>query len=187
MVSAIVEHVQRGNFDEDLLLVERYLSGEPAAFESLYRKYYDRVFVIAKGVVLDAEEAADTTQEIFRLVMKNLARFDQRARFSTWLYRIAVNRSIQQARSVKRRGKGISLDTVTEVGQADAQPDEGDPRIEAALAELSSTDRAILTLFYWQELSLNDIASSIGCTANACKTRLFRARERFRDAYERMQ
>ena len=56
--------------------------------------------------------------------------------------------------------------------------------MQATLAKLAPADRALLVLFYWEELSLQDIADSIGCGVNAAKTRLYRARERFRVIYE---
>jgi RNA polymerase sigma-70 factor (ECF subfamily) len=57
-------------------------------------------------------------------------------------------------------------------------------KVEDALEALQPADRAVLTLFYWDDLSLQEIGESLGCSANAAKTRLFRARERFKEAYE---
>jgi RNA polymerase sigma-70 factor (ECF subfamily) len=185
VVTAIVNRVQNPSFDADTLLIERYLAGDQSAFEALYRNYYDVVYSVAKGILGDSDEAADATQEVFRLVLRNLKRFDRRARFSTWLYRIAINRSIQQARLLARRPKAIPLDAAAAVS-TDAG-EIADPRIQQALQELSPSDRAILVLFYWQELSLAEIAAAMECSANACKTRLFRARERFREAFERAE
>lgn len=184
MVSAIHEQPKGAGFDEDLILVDRVLAGDAAAFQALFARYHDKVFSIARGVLLDSEEAADAVQEVFTLVFRKLHRFDRRSRFSTWLFRIAVNRSIQQARKLKYRSRQVEL---TEASEAAVQPEETvtvDPHIAKTLAALSPADRALLTLFYWDELSLNEIAGSLGCSVNAAKTRLFRARERFRAAYE---
>jgi len=185
VVTAIVNRVQDSTFDADILLIERFLAGDQGAFETLYRNYYDIVYSVAKGVLGDPEEAADTTQEVFRLVMRNLKRFDRRARFSTWLYRIAINRSIQQARSLHRRPRAMPLDAASAVSHETTEA--ADPRIQQALQQLAPSDRAILILYYWQELSLAEIATTMQCSANACKTRLFRARELFREAFERVE
>lgn len=186
MVSAIVNSAKVESFDEDRVLIDRFLSGEAEAFERLYTRYYDKVFSVARGVLMDADEAADAVQEIFTLVYKNLGRFDNRARFSTWLFRIAVNRSIQQARANRLRSRQSPLnDAITQ--EADPVEVDSDPKVEAALAELSASDRAILSLFYWEELSLNEIAESMGCSPNAAKTRLYRARERFREKYDALE
>lgn len=186
VVSAIVNSAKVESFDEDRVLIDRFLSGEAEAFERLYTRYYDKVFSVARGVLMDADEAADAVQEIFTLVYKNLGRFDNRARFSTWLFRIAVNRSIQQARANRHRNRQSPLnDAITQ--EADPVEVDSDPKVEAALAELSASDRAILSLFYWEELSLNEIAESMGCSPNAAKTRLYRARERFREKYDALE
>lgn len=183
-MSALIDKAKATGFDEDVLLIERYLAGDEGAFERLYAKYYDRVYALAKGVLFDAEEAADAVQEIFTLVYRHLRRFDRRARFSTWLFRVAVNRSIQQSRKLKVRPRQTEL-TEDIAQEAEPAPSIGDARIEAAMATLHPADRAALVLFYWEDLSLQEIAESLGCSVNAAKTRLYRARERFRIAYER--
>lgn len=172
-------------FDEDLILVERVLGHDEEAFHSLYEKYYEKVFNIARGILLDSDDAADAVQEIFTVVFQKLDKFDRRSKFSTWLFRIAVNRSIQQSRRLKWKKRiadvGENLDFIPEATSAE---EPTDPAIPHVMAELSPNDRAILTLFYWDELTHQEIADSLGCSPNAAKTRLFRARERFKVIYE---
>jgi len=182
-LSAVIDRPKNDSFDEDAYLVDRYLSGDESVFELIYRKYYEKVFAIARGVLIDSDEAADAVQEIFTLVYRHIRRFDRRSKFSTWLFRIAVNRSIQEAR--KHRFKNRTVELTEAAGkEAPVTTEEMDPQIQAALSNLAPQDRALLTLFYWEELSLNEIAESIGCNVNAAKTRLYRARERFRLHYE---
>ena len=183
MLTLTVDRAKAGTFDEDLVLVERFLAGDTTAFEALYARYYDKVLSIARGVLLDTDEAADAVQEVFTLVYRNLHRFDRRARFSTWLFRITVNRSIQEARRNRHRSKHVELDEAF-AQAAPEDPEPPDPQVGAAMAKLAPADRALLALFYWDELSLGEIAESLGCNVNAAKTRLYRARERFRAVYE---
>ena len=89
-----------------------------------------------RGVLFDAEEAADTVQEIFTLVYRHLHRFDRRARFSTWLFRIAVNRSIQQSRRLKVRPRQTELNEAVAEEPEPTSASFSDPRIEACLARL---------------------------------------------------
>jgi len=181
MVSAVLDHGRLDTLDEDALQIERFLNGDVRAFDHLYTKYYDKVYAIARGVLLDAEEAADTVQEVFTLVHRHLYRFDRRARFSTWLFRIAVNRSIQDSRKRRRRPLTIEL---TEVAQHEsAEMTQTDPRINVAMSKLRPDDRALLLLYYWEELSLQEIAETLNTNVNATKTRLYRAREKFRALY----
>ncbi len=185
-MSTVHERSRIAEYDEDAILVDRAVAGDEGAFQVLFHRYYNKVFAISRGVLLDAEEAADAVQEIFTLVFRNLGRFDRRSRFSTWLFRIAVNRSIQQARKSKHRRHDVPLmqaeDSAAEVEFDDA----GEPEIEVTMFRLHPADRALLTLFYWDELTLHEIGESLGCSANAAKTRLFRVRERFRGQYEKV-
>ncbi|AIE87871.1 RNA polymerase sigma factor [Fimbriimonas ginsengisoli] len=182
-MSALFEKTRASTYDEDLALVERFLSGDQTAFEALYAKYYDKVFSIACGILVDHDEAADAVQEVFTLVYRHLGRFDRRSRFSTWLFRVAVNRSIQEARRHRHRWRNVELDETT-AGAAPEEADTSDPKVQATLLRMVPADRALLVLFYWEELSLQEIADSLGCNVNAAKTRLYRARERFRMLYE---
>ena len=183
-VSVLFEHAGGAPFDEDLHLVDRFLGGDRHAFTRIYEKYFDKVTAISRGILLDADEAADAVQEIFTLVYRHLHKFDRRARFSTWLFRIAVNRSIQHARSGRHRTKHVELIEAADRPIEEREVEATDPRIATSMEKLQPADRALLTLFYWEELSLQEIADSIGCGVNAAKTRLFRARERFRQHYE---
>lgn len=180
-MSKALQPFQAATSDEDSVLITRFLSGDEGAFSAIYSRYHDKVFSIARGILLYPEDAADAVQEIFTLVYRNLVRFDRRSRFSTWLFRVAVNRSIQEARRTRRHRHGELNETLA---QTEIEDDGSDPRVSAALARLSPGDRAVLALFYWEELSLTDIGASLGCAPNAAKTRLYRARERFRAAYE---
>jgi RNA polymerase sigma-70 factor (ECF subfamily) len=184
VVSAVIDKTKALGFDEDLLLVERFLAGDASAFESLYAKYYDKVFSLARGVLLGYDEAQDATQEVFALVHRHLHRFDRRSRFSTWLFRIAVNRSIQEARRHKHSSRNVQLsEAIAQEAPAD-RDDDIDPKVQEILVKLAPRDRALLALFYWDELNLTEIAVSLDCGVNAAKTRLYRARERFRVLYE---
>jgi len=183
MVPALAQRGLIGAYDEDAVFVERFIGGDRFAFEHLYAKYHDKVYAIAKGILLNSEEAADAVQEVFTLVYRHIKRFDRRSRFSTWLFRIAVNRSIQEARKNRNKWRLVELNEAM-AREASADPDHFDPRIHRAIAQLSAADRAILTLFYWEDLSLEQIGASLGCNPNAAKTRLYRARERFRAIYE---
>lgn len=170
-------------WDEDIRLVERVLAGDSNAFGELYSKYYCRVHGIARGILNDADEAADAAQEVFTLAYRNLHKFDRKAKFSTWLFRIAVNGSIQQARRGKFRQRLRPLDEAQGAIE-EAKPVSNDGRVDFALSKLSPQDRALIALFYWEEMSLQDIADSMGCRTNAAKTALYRARLRFRKFYE---
>lgn len=170
--------------DPDQRAVARVLAGERNAFRHLYERHYGRVYSVIRGIVRREVDAEDLTQDTFTLAYKGLRQFDQRSKFGTWLYRIAVNRALAHTR--RKGGRyDVELQVVENTASVEpTMPDQPDPRIESALEKLGSDDRAFIILFYWEEQSLQDIANILDIGANAAKTRLFRARERFRQLYE---
>ena len=82
---------------EDEALAKRFLDGDEAAFDALYRKYHPRVFTVARGILLDREDANDAVQEAFTKIYENLPKFRGGSRLGTWIFRIAVNSAIQAA------------------------------------------------------------------------------------------
>ncbi|MBA3727238.1 MAG: RNA polymerase sigma factor, partial [Armatimonadetes bacterium] len=168
-------------FDENLHLARRFLEGDQAAFATVYDRYYERIYTLSKGILLDADDAQDAVQETFTLIYKNLRRFHERSRLSTWIFRIAVNTAIQQSRKLKNKKRNVPLDDA-EHAQTPAQPatTEVQVKVAEAMRSLSAPDRAVLTLFYWEDVSIIEVARAIDCSPNAAKTRLFRARERFK-------
>ncbi|MCW5937912.1 MAG: RNA polymerase sigma factor [Fimbriimonadaceae bacterium] len=185
MVCSLYEPLETPHFDEDARLVEQAAKGEGRAFQRLYERHFNRVFAVCRGVLLDTDDAHDAAQETFTLVYRNLHKFDQRARFSTWLFRIALNRAVQEARRLKYRRKAQPLDAALSLAAPPVERHgvDPDPKVDACLNAMSPADRAVLTFFYWEDLSLQEIAEVLECSPNAAKTRLFRARERFRELY----
>lgn len=184
MQAVISTHTYTGQapIDEDLPLVQQAKQGHAGAFEALYRKHYHKVFRIAKGVLLSSDDALDATQEVFTVAYRKLHMFDERCKFSTWLARLALNRCIQEGRKVFRyKRKEAQLIEATHI--SGNEPEIEDPKVTSSLAQLKPEDRAVLILFYWHELSIEEIAESMSSTPGAIKTRLSRARERFKNLY----
>lgn len=187
-MAAIVIEMGSFAFDEDAVLVERFLAGDESAFDAIYDKYREKVYVVAKGILLDPDDAADAVQEAFTLIFRNLSRFHRKSKLSTWIFRIAVNSAIQRSRRLKHRARQAPLDEARERAyQAEEGGRTESALVERAMARLRTEDRAILTLFYWETLSLAEIGETLSCGANAAKTRLYRARERFKEQYDRLE
>ena len=96
--------------DTDACLIERFARGDTAAFDRLFLKYQDYVYNIVYGIIGKAEEARDVTQEVFVQVFRSLPSFRRGSRFATWLYRIAVNRAVDAARSARNPTRCCSQD-----------------------------------------------------------------------------
>ncbi len=178
--------------DEDLGLVTRFLRGEKAAFDVLFTRHQDYVYHIVYGIVGSAEEARDLTQEVFVQVYRSLPRFRGGSRFATWLYRIAVNRAVDAARS-GRKWRFLSLledpDRTSRTTEASEEPEAMFERklerseVQNILMLCSVTHREVLALRYYRELSVEEIAETLECSVSAAKVRLHRARAAFKASY----
>ena len=166
--------------DEELIQ-QLYPQQPTQCFSALYERYAGRVYQRCMLMSNDAAMAQDFTQEIFLKVLAKLPAFQERSRFSTWLYRIAYNYCADQLR-VGKRLPLVSLEMALLVEPAEAPVNEGpdDPLwvMQQALATLSVQDRSLLRLKYEQGLSIAQLATSHKLTESTVKVRLKRSRER---------
>lgn len=177
--------------DADRQAIERFLAGDKGAFEELYHRYQPYVYNIVNGIVQNADDARDVTQDVFLHVYDSLSRFRGGSAFSTWLYRVAVNAAITHVRKKKRHPQ-IPLEALREFrADIDAEPEQQATRAETQqavqemLAQLPEQQRAALILRYFQELSLEEMAEVMNCSVAAVKVRLHRARNSFRRLFEK--
>jgi len=172
-------------------LVRRAQKGDKEAFEVLVRRHQHRVFAVARGILKRQEDVEDIAQQVFVKAYFSLKRFDQRAAFSTWLYKITVNECWDLLRKRKARPLIYEADFSEEQSRqfgaseqrADSGPDTSErmamrQRLDNTLAQLDDRDRAMLILKEVEGFSVEEIADSFGLNANTVKVRLFRARRR---------
>ena len=172
-------------------LVRLAQKGEKAAFETLVHRHQQRVFAVARGILKRQEDVEDVAQQVFVKAYFSLKRFDQRAAFSTWLYKITVNECWDLLRKRKARPLVYESDFSEEQSrqysaierEATKGLDTSDrmamrERLENMLGQLEKRDRAMLILKEVEGFSVEEIADSMGLNANTVKVRLFRARRR---------
>jgi len=172
-------------------LVRRAQKGDKNAFELLVQRHQHRVFAVARGILKRQEDVEDIAQQVFVKAYFSLKRFDQRAAFSTWLYKITVNECWDLLRKRKARPLVYEADFSEEQlkqysaseQRADNGPDTSErmamrQRLDRMLAQLDERDRAMLILKEVEGFSVEEIADSLGLNANTVKVRLFRARRR---------
>lgn len=170
--------------DSDLIAACRQPESEgfERAFEELFARYRERVYAIAFRVVGNAMDALDVVQESFALVFRKLHGFRGGSLFSTWLFRIVVNCSIdhRRKRSFVRPTKGAQT-TLEELIDESPQPSDhvvtreiGD-QVQEAISLLSPKLRAILALRYLEEMSYEELAATLGLSLGTVKSRLARA------------
>jgi RNA polymerase sigma-70 factor (ECF subfamily) len=180
--------------DPDLECIQGCLYGDRACrevfFEKLFRKYEDRVYSTALRITGDPALAHDAAQETFLTVFQKLDTFQQHAKFSSWLYRIAVNCSISKTRKTSKEPPVVSEDvgvgstdhpprTIVDPGSVDpeklASSKEFESKIQEVVERLSEPLRVVVVLRYSNGLSYKEISQVIGCSVGTVKSRLNRA------------
>lgn len=162
----------------DQTVVERVLNGDRRAFGTLLDRYEKVVFNAAYRVIGNQADAEDITQTVFLKVYENLSTYNPKYRFFSWLYRIAVNESINAR---KRSRETVELGERAAEGQekTDSAVLEMDreEQIGKALMELTPENRAIVILRHYQEFSYREIAFIMDLTESKIKARLYTARQ----------
>ncbi len=175
------------SIDNEADIIELAKQGDTKALETLVEEYAPVVFKFAWNVCRDQDRAEHTTQETLLSVLRKLDQFDNRSKFSTWLYTIVSNHCLMLARSSKS-DRMVSIDNeespVAEAAVAEwgsdphALLEREDTRahIDAAIAKLPPDYRLVFVLRDIQELSTEEVAGVTGLTIAAVKSRLHRAR-----------
>ena len=168
---------------EDITLINAVLNGERPAFQALVERYQHFVFTIALRVLKSREEAEEVAQDVFVKVYKTLSSFEQKSKFSTWLYTITYRSAIDAARrkqfethSIDGNADFLHLEDehnlMNSVQQSDLQQ-----QLRKAIDKLKPDDAALITLYYLNEKPVKEIAEIIGLTETNIKTKLHRIRE----------
>jgi RNA polymerase sigma-70 factor (ECF subfamily) len=177
-------------------LIEECLSGNQAAWETIVRQHWRKVFNLAYKFVGKHDEAEDLAQDIFLKIFKALATFDRRANFQTWLISISRNLCIDHYRSVRKERETIAREvdastlspTSHEIGPLVAL-ERRDLRelLRQALEHLPPTLRTAVVLRDLQELSYQEIADQLGLPEGTVKSRINRGRIELARQIRRMQ
>jgi RNA polymerase sigma-70 factor (ECF subfamily) len=165
---------------DDNALVRRCNAGDRQAFESLLNRYERGVFNAVLRMVGNFDDACDTTQEVFVKAFQNLRSFDPRHRFFSWIYRIAINESLNlvSKRSRRRTATGFLIEPVDPTDGHRAAAAGRD--LYEALARLRPDQRSVIVLKHILGCSYRDIAEILRIPESTVKSRLFAAREDLR-------
>ena len=166
---------------DDNELVYEVLQGSKSSYEVLIERYQKKIYGMILQLTNDREMAKDLTQDVFIRAYTNLSRFSFKYRFFSWLYRIALNETINH---LKKRRHFESLDKAGELiadtpGQQDVP--ETNRLLKDALRDLKSPYRSLILLKYYFGLSYDEIAGTMGISVAKVKDRLFNARLALRD------
>jgi RNA polymerase sigma-70 factor (ECF subfamily) len=181
------------HLDEPEILA-RSRRGDVAAFAVLVNRYRDRAYGLALRVTRSATDAEEVAQDAFVSAWGSLDRFREDARFSTWLYRIVWRKSLDRSESIRRRGRREVA--VEDPGRLEAEGTAGPgspgppglapgdaARLERHLGALPELSRAVVTLYYYEDRSVSDVAAALGIPEGTVKTHLHRSRAAIRERW----
>jgi RNA polymerase sigma-70 factor, ECF subfamily len=176
--------------------VERARSGDSDAFRLLVEQHSRAIFRLAFRMTGNEEDAEDVVQETFLRAYRQLDKYEARSSFSTWLYRIASNYSLDLIRMRKRheekreRGSVEDRDILQSIPMDSPGPDrlfygtQVKDRVNAALNELSAQERTAFVLRHFEGQSIQEIGEALGTGTNATKHSIFRAVQKLRKSLE---
>lgn len=167
--------------ERDRVLVGRHLGGDPSAAGELVGHYESRLFNVAFRMLGNVQDAEDVTQTVFGNAFRALESYDPKYRFFSWIYRMAVNESLN---ALGRRRQMVTLDHESDIPATNASGEgalEANDRVGKALMHLAPNDRAVVVLRHFGEFSYDEIATMLKLPSKTIKSRLFTARERLRE------
>jgi RNA polymerase sigma factor (sigma-70 family) len=174
----------------DLGLIDDIRRGVNAsvAYRTLVNRYKDYAFTLAYRVLNNREEAEEAAQDAFVKAFKGLDGFNGSSKFTTWLYRIVLNAAL----TVKTRRRAATSDIEdarglsVSVGGDELKVKEQRFYIQKGLALLSADDVRMISLFYLEEMSLEEVAEASGIEINTVKVKLHRARKRLSEVLQEL-
>ena len=168
---------------DDISLIKQINDGNIDAFTHIVRRYQAMVYSIVYKVSSNTVEAQDITQEVFIKIYQSLSQFKSDAKFSTWVYRIAYNTTISMLRQKKHHFYNILdvQDDIPDVNMDDAidkiTKEERMKSLDIVMTKLSPDDALLVTLFYMEEKSMQEVSEISNLSLSNVKVRLHRIRK----------
>jgi len=181
------------NYKGDSFYIEKVLSGDHKSFAYLIDKHKDLVYTIAMRIVRNREDAEEVAQDVFLKAFQSLNTFKKESKFSTWLYRIVYNTSISRIRKKKLETSGIDQQliqnyTLDEIFENINAIDKNEQKIilKQLFDKLNPEESTLITLFYYKEMSTDEIAEVSNLSQSNVKVKLFRIRNKMHNELQRI-
>ena len=171
-------------------LISQILEGDITAFEALFKEYQLKILNLCYAMLHNRQEAEDMTQEVFLEVYRSIDKFQNKCKLSTWIYRIAINKSLNQVKRNKiRRFFSMDNDSVLKVDSFE-QSDWGlkekqyNNYLHQAIEKLPKKQKQAFILFSYDELPQKEIAEIMNCSLSSVEVLVFRARKTIKSYME---
>jgi RNA polymerase sigma-70 factor (ECF subfamily) len=175
-------------------LIERICKGELEAFRQMVEKYKKKIYYLAYDIIDDHHEAEDISQEVFIKVYRNISKFRKEAKFSSWIYQITVNASIDAKRKQSLRThlsiednqikntyeRSALSDNKTKDPEIHTEITHTQDQIHRTLDRISPKERSIFIMRYFNGFKLGEISDVLNISTNTIKSFLHRARKKIR-------
>jgi RNA polymerase sigma-70 factor (ECF subfamily) len=179
---------------DEAALIERLKAGDQEAFESIFNLYSPKLYGVAQRILGEVADTEEVIQDVFWTVYRKAKSFRGNSQLSTWLYRLTVNAALGKIRREKKRGKEVEYEEYLPKFQDDGHhlvrpvvdwsdtldekyaKQEMEELLAQALDQLKPVDKSVVVLSDLEGMSDKEIATTLGLTVSAVKTRLHRAR-----------
>jgi len=180
-------------FETDIFYLQQIISGNARAYAFLVEKHKDMVFSIALKILHNREDAEEVAQDSFVKAYQSLSGFKNEAKFSTWLYRIVYNSAISKVRKKKLELSPLDDSTINNYSEDSVdsnfflvdEPDQFE-LLRKALQRLPEDENVIVSLFYQNDNSIEDISAITGLTVANVKVKLHRIRKKLYTEMQKM-
>ena len=172
---------------DDWYYIEKVIKGESASYAPLVDRYKEMAYNISLRIVRRPEDAEEITQDAFVKAYRSLKGFKGDAKFSTWLYRIVYNSSVSHIRRKQRLGiaDSKSIDRLRIEDTAEESDQQNDELMVSALKKatdsLPAEEQTLITLYYYDDKSIDEIAGIMNLSVSNVKVKLFRTRKKLHD------
>lgn len=173
------------SFINDQYYINQIIEGNKNAFSVLVNQYKNLVFTLAYKMLKNREEAEDASQDVFMKIFNSLSKFKGESKFSSWIYKITYNTCLDRLKKSKTENTVIYIEDfddhqvkVIESVLENIDEKERNQKIQECLLLLPSEESFLLTLYYFDDQSIEEIAKIIDCNSNNVKIKLFRSRKK---------
>lgn len=168
------------------------IDGDTNAFTVLVNRYKDLVYTLTLRMMKNREEAEEVAQDTFIKAYKSLSKFKGDSKFSTWIYKIAYHTSLDRLKKNRKHFNDVPIDEFTEhqIKTIDnalfkLEKEEQSKAIQSCIALLPSEDSFLLTLYYFDEMTLDEIAKTVNLKTNNIKVKIHRSRKKLATVLKR--
>ncbi|MCE5344747.1 MAG: RNA polymerase sigma factor [Bacteroidales bacterium] len=182
------------DYKGDIFYLDQVLNGNSYAFSYIVDRHKDKAFNLALRICCNREEAEEVAQDSFLKAYRSLKSFKMKSSFATWLYRIVYNSAISHIRI--KKANILSLEDFpvdatdfigTDTSEEEAEKEYRSSLVNFALQKINEEERGLISLYYYEEMSTDEISDVTGISKSNVKVKLFRARQKMLEIIEKVE